>query len=312
MQFIRGIEQLSKQTAKPYAPSVVSIGNYDGVHLGHQYVIKSLLAQSRTLNIPSTVVTFDPLAKEFFLPNSVARLTTVEERAQLLFDLGVDQVLCVDFNASFAAYSPNGFIEDILVDGLGAQYVCVGDDFRFGKDRVGDFTLLQAAGHKHGFEVSAHETFELGGDRVSSGRIRAALQSSDFLLAEQLLGRPYAISGEVAMGQQLGRTLNFPTANIMLADRVLAVKGVFAVIAVLGSGDRIKGVANIGNRPTVDGKEQRLEVHLFDFDQDIYGQTMNVELHHKIRNEQKFNSMDELKTQISSDADDAAAFLQNF
>jgi len=310
MQFIRGIEQLSKQSAKAYGPSVVSIGNYDGVHLGHQHVIKTLLAQSQSLNIPSAVVTFEPLAKEFFLPNSVARLTTIEERAQLLFDLGVDQVLCVDFNASFAAYSPNDFIEEILVKGLRAQFVCVGDDFRFGKDREGDFAHLEVAGRKYGFEVSAHETFELEDERVSSGRIRLALQESDFILAEQLLGRSYSISGEVAMGQQLGRTLNFPTANIMLADRVLAVNGVFAVIAVLESGERIKGVANIGNRPTVDGKEQRLEVHLFNFDQDIYGQTLHVELHHKIRDEQKFNSIDELKMQISRDADDAVAFLQ--
>ncbi len=308
MQLIRGIDQLSNQ----HRPSVVSIGNYDGVHLGHQYVIKTLLAQSQALNAAATVITFDPLAKEFFQPNSVARLSTVEERAQWLFDLGVDQVLCVEFNADFAATSPDAFIEDVLVKGLGAKYVCVGDDFRFGKGRAGDFTLLQSAGKQHGFEVSAHQTFELEGERVSSGRVRAALQHSDFQLAADLLGRIYSISGQVAMGQQLGRTLDFPTANIPLVDRVLAVNGVFAVVAVLESGERVKGVANIGNRPTVDGKEQRLEVHLFDFDRDIYGQNLSVELHSKIRDEKKFNSLDELKTQIAQDATQAIAFLQSF
>jgi len=308
MQLIRGIDQLSNQ----HRPSVVSIGNYDGVHLGHQYVIKTLLAQSQALNAAATVITFDPLAKEFFQPNSVARLSTVEERAQWLFDLGVDQVLCVEFNADFAATSPDAFIEDVLVKGLGAKYVCVGDDFRFGKGRAGDFTLLQSAGKQHGFEVSAHQTFELEGERVSSGRVRAALQHSDFQLAADLLGRIYSISGQVAMGQQLGRTLDFPTANIPLVDRVLAVNGVFAVVAVLESGERVKGVANIGNRPTVDGKEQRLEVHLFDFDRDIYGQNLSVELHSKIRDEKKFNSLDELKTQIAQDAAQAIAFLQSF
>jgi len=308
MQLIRGIDQLSNQ----HRPSVVSIGNYDGVHLGHQYVIKTLLAQSQALNAAATVITFDPLAKEFFQPNSVARLSTVEERAQWLFNLGVDQVLCVEFNADFAATSPDAFIEDVLVKGLGAKYVCVGDDFRFGKGRAGDFTLLQSAGKQHGFEVSAHQTFELEGERVSSGRVRAALQHSDFQLAADLLGRIYSISGQVAMGQQLGRTLDFPTANIPLVDRVLAVNGVFAVVAVLESGERVKGVANIGNRPTVDGKEQRLEVHLFDFDRDIYGQNLSVELHSKIRDEKKFNSLDELKTQIAQDAAQAIAFLQSF
>lgn len=308
MQLIRGTEQLNKQ----HRPSVVSIGNYDGVHLGHQYVIKTLLAQSQALNALATVITFDPLAKEFFQPNSIARLSTVEERAQWLFDLGVDQVLCIEFNAGFAATSPDDFINNILVQGLQAKYVCVGDDFRFGKGRVGDFALLQQAGKQHGFDVSAHETFELGGQRVSSGRVRNALQDSDFQLAADLLGRIYSISGEVAMGQQLGRTLNFPTANIPLVDRVLAVDGVFAVIAVLDTGERVKGVANIGNRPTVDGKEQRLEVHLFDFDRDIYGQNLKVELHSKIRDEQKFNSLDELKAQISQDAAQAATFLQSF
>lgn len=308
MQLIRGIDQLSNQ----HRPSVVSIGNYDGVHLGHQYVIKTLLAQSQALNAAATVITFDPLAKEFFQPNSVARLSTVEERAQWLFNLGVDQVLCVEFNADFAATSPDAFIEDVLVKGLGAKYVCVGDDFRFGKGRAGDFTLLQSAGKQHGFEVSAHQTFELEGERVSSGRVRAALQHSDFQLAADLLGRIYSISGQVAMGQQLGRTLDFPTANIPLIDRVLAVNGVFAVVAVLESGERVKGVANIGNRPTVDGKEQRLEVHLFDFDRDIYGQNLSVELHSKIRDEKKFNSLDELKTQIAQDAAQAIAFLQSF
>ena len=308
MTLIRGIKQLNNSNR----PSVVSIGNYDGVHLGHQHVIKTLLAQSQALQAPSTVITFEPLAKEFFRPDSVVRLTTIEERAELLTELGVDHVLCIDFTAEFAAYSPQAFVDDVLISGLGVKYLCVGDDFRFGKDRAGGFGFLQRIGAEQSFKVVSHDTFTLNGERVSSGRVRDALLASNFDLAEQLLGRRYAISGRVAKGQQLGRTIGFPTANIVLQDLLYPVNGVFAVSATLDDGSLIDGVANVGTRPTVDGTENRLEVHLFDFNSDIYGQKLSVDFRHKIRDEQKFDSFDLLKAQIKKDAQAARAYLTSF
>ncbi len=307
MTLIRGLHNLTRD----HKPCVASIGNYDGVHRGHQTVISTLLNHSQRLAVPSTVITFEPLAKEYFLPNSIQRLTTIEQRANLLLALGVDQVLCIDFNADFAAYSPLGFIKDVLIDGLGIKHLCVGDDFKFGKNRQGDFALLSEAGQAKGFAVTAHDTFEIDGMRVSSGRIREALGQGDFEAAKTMLGRPYTIEGTVTKGQQRGRTINYPTANIVLPDMLMPINGVFAVHARLQNGDNIDGVANVGNRPTVDGKENRLEVHLFDFDHDIYDQEIIVSFIEKIRDEQKFNTFDDLKVQIESDAARARAILSD-
>ena len=310
MQLIRGIDHLSVD----HKPSVVSIGNYDGVHRGHQHVIKTLLDKSDELNAPSTVITFEPLAKEFFSPGSVMRLTSLEERAGLLFDLGVERVLCINFTKEFAAYSPMKFVEDVLINGLGAKYLCVGDDFRFGKNRAGDFEFLQEAGVSNGFEVTAHDTFTLDDQRVSSGRVRDAILASDFDLAGQLLGRPYVVTGQVERGQQLGRTIGFPTANVALSNPLLAINGVYAVTVNLLGTDKIvvsqlTGVANVGVRPTVDGQDKRLEVHLFDFDQEVYGQILQVQFHEKIRDEQKFDSVELLKKQIAKDAEHALSYF---
>ena len=197
----------------------------------------------------------------------------------------------------------------MLLDGLGVKHLCVGDDFRFGKDRVGDFSLLNALGQRHGFDVVAHETFEFDSARVSSGRIRSALHEGDFALTESLLGRPYIVTGEVSIGQQLGRTIGFPTANIVLPDMLMPVSGVFAVKATLSNGAEIDGVANVGTRPTVGGKENRLEVHLLDFSRDLYGQTMSVRFVEKVRCEHKFDSVDDLKRQIQKDAARARVIL---
>jgi len=307
MTFIRGIADLQAK----HQPSVISIGNYDGVHLGHQYVIKTLLQKSAELDAPSTVVTFDPLAKEFFRPASVQRLSSIEQRVSQLFDLGVDRVLCIEFNKEFSTYGPMRFVQDILIEGLGVKYLCVGDDFHFGKDRQGDFDFLQTVGSEYGFDVTAHDTYEYDGERVSSGRVRAALNNSDFVLAQRLLGRPYSIIGTVFQGQQLGRTLNYPTANIVLGSYVLPLGGVFAVTGRLADGRVYSGVANLGTRPTVDGKENRLEVHLFDFDEDIYGLSLEVTFQHKLRDEKKFDSIETLRAQITVDAESARLYFQN-
>ena len=211
-------------------------------------------------------------------------------------------MLCIDFDEDFASYTPETFIQNVLIEGLGVKHLCVGDDFRFGRNREGDFAMLKRVGSERGFAVTAHDTFEIDGSRVSSGRVRDALLLNDFVLAEQLLGHPYTIEGFVAKGQQLGRTIGYPTANIVLPDILLPINGVFAVRVELQNRDVVAGVANIGSRPTVDGKEKRLEVHLFDFDQDIYDQKIIVSFVEKIRDEAKFDSFEDLKTQIHEDA----------
>ena len=306
MKLVRGIDKLDSHQG----PSAVSIGNFDGVHLGHQHVIETLLTRSEQLNATPSVVTFEPLAKEFFMPGTVARLSSLDDRADMLFKLGVETVLCIEFNAQFAAYSPTGFVEKVLVDALAACYLSVGDDFRFGKDRVGDFNLLQSMGAQYNFEVQAHNTFELDSERVSSGRVRDALQQNNFDLAASLLGRPYSIGGVVRQGQQLGRTLDYPTANIVLQDCLWAVNGVYAVRVQRADGALFEAVANVGKRPTVSGKENRLEVHLFDFDEDLYGEKLDVAFYHKIRDEHKLESLDALKIQIARDAGQARAFFR--
>lgn len=306
-QLISGVSNLKAK----HRPSVVSIGNYDGVHLGHQHVIKSLLQKSAELDVCSTVITFEPLAKEFFMPDSLVRLTSLQQRAEILFELGVNQVLCIDFNQEFANKSPLSFVEDVLIDGLGVQYLSVGDDFRFGKDRTGDFEFLLQLGQQRGFTVAAHDTFQIDAERVSSGRVRLALSDGNFELAAKLLGRPYSIKGVVAKGQQLGRSIHFPTANIELGDYLPALNGVFAVRCRIGAAQTlVNGVANIGKRPTVNGQQHRLEVNLFDFEQDIYGQDLDVQIQTKIRNEHKFDSVSDLQQQIALDVAAAKKYFQ--
>lgn len=308
MQLIKGISQLSVE----HRPSVATIGNFDGVHAGHEIVIGTLLTASERLNLPATVITFDPLAKEHFAPESALRLQPLGQRVERLFTLGVEQVLVIDFNEELAAYSPTKFVQEVLVGGLGIAYLSVGDDFRFGHQRAGDFDFLLASGLRYGFEVVAHDTVNFAGNRISSGRLRDAVQAGDFQLAEQLLGRPYCISGVVSHGEQRGRTIGFPTANIVLDAARFAVQGVYAVrvhvptsaesdAEHLKGANVIEGVANAGMRPTVAGTENRLEVHLFDFDQDLYGSELKVEFVSKVRDEQKFDSFDALKTQIGHD-----------
>jgi riboflavin kinase/FMN adenylyltransferase len=306
MQLIRGIENIQSI----HRPCVASIGNYDGVHRGHQFVLETLLRKSEEMRVPSTIITFQPLAKEFFVPGSVPLLGSVEQRAAQLYSFGVDQVLCIDFNAEFAAYSPKKFVEDILIDGLGVRFLCVGDDFQFGKDRQGNFEFLKSCGLENNFLVTAHDTYSLDGSRISSGRIRVALSEADFDLAERLLGRPYSIIGRVGRGQQLGRTLSFPTANIILDPAQTAVRGVYCVQVNGAANEPVRGVANVGTRPTVDGIENRLEVHLLDFNADIYDAEIEVIFQNKLRDEQKFDSLEALKNQIQTDTEAARKYFQ--
>ncbi|MEM8769344.1 MAG: riboflavin biosynthesis protein RibF, partial [Pseudomonadota bacterium] len=237
-----------------------------------------------------------------------ARLTRFREKATLLCETGLDRLLCLPFNESTRNTSAEWVIEELLVSQLGIRYIVVGDDFRFGKDQAGDYAMLEAAGKNHGFGVSHMGTFTHETERVSSSRIRAALAEGDFPLAEALLGRPYFIMGRVVYGRQLGSQLGVPTANIRLQRYRAALEGVYAV-RVQGLDRVYDGVANIGIRPTVDGKEPLLEVHLFDYEGNLYGRLLTVEFVEKIRDEQKFDGLDALKAQIFADMAQAKALL---
>lgn len=292
------------------APVVLAIGNFDGVHLGHAALIRRLAEVAENRQLAPTVLTFEPHPREFFAPESApARLTTLREKLELLGESGVAQAVICPFNAAFAALSAEAFIEQVLVRGCQVRHLIIGDDFRFGRGRAGDFALLQEAGQRFGFTVEAMGSVTVAGKRVSSSAVRQALAIGDMEEAASLLGRPYIIDGQVAHGQKLGRQLGFATANLRIKHNPLPMSGVFAV-EVSGLGDRpLPGVANLGVRPTVGGTRPLLEVHLFDFDRDIYGAHISVRFVHKLRNEQRFPNFDALKAQIAADAAAARAFF---
>ncbi|OAT49613.1 riboflavin kinase/FMN adenylyltransferase [Kluyvera georgiana ATCC 51603] len=248
------------------------------------------------------VMIFEPQPLELFAADKApARLTRLREKLRYLAESGVDYVLCLRFDRRFAALTAQDFISELLVKRLGVQFLAVGDDFRFGAGRQGDFLLLQKAGADFGFDITSTQTFCHGGVRISSTAVRQALADDNLEQAERLLGHPFIISGRVVHGDELGRTIGFPTANLPLRRQVSPVKGVYAV-EVAGLGDKpLPGVANIGTRPTVAGMRQQLEVHLLDVAMDLYGRHIDVILRKKIRNEQRFASLDELKAQIARD-----------
>jgi riboflavin kinase/FMN adenylyltransferase len=306
MELIRGLHNLRAR----HHGCVATIGNFDGVHLGHQAVLGQLAEQAAVMGLPTTVITFEPQPQEYFSHGDVPpRLTRLREKLQALRRFSVDRVLCLAFNRALAEMEPEAFIREVLVTGLGLRYLVVGDDFRFGKGRRGDFAMLQQAGREHGFEVVHMHTFSIDGERVSSTRIREALQAGDLSLAAQMLGRPYRMSGRVAHGNRLGRTIGFPTANIFLHRKKTPVDGVFAVEMFGIEGEPVRGVANVGTRPTVDGTRSLLEVHLFDFSAEIYGRHVHVDFLHRIREERRFDSFDALKAQIMQDAEQAKEFF---
>ena len=298
MELIRGIQNLRPE----HHGCVATIGNFDGVHLGHQAVIGQLAEKGSELGVPTLVMVFEPQPLEVFKGEQApARLTRFREKLRALARFAVDRLLCVRFSNSFAKMSAEAFIKDILVDGLGIRYLVVGDDFRFGAGRKGDFEMLQRAGEQHGFEVTNLHSFRIGGDRVSSTLVRQALAAGKMEDAEKLLGRPYRMCGRVAHGDKIGRTLGIPTANIYLHRKVSPVQGIY-VVEVFGlKGEPLQGVASVGNRPTVGGTKPLLEVYIFDFNKDIYGKYLNIDFLHKIRNEKKFANLDELKTWIEDD-----------
>lgn len=302
MQLVRGLHNLRPQ----HRGCAVTIGNFDGVHRGHQAILARLRERARELGVPSCVVIFEPQPREYFSPQTApARLARLRDKVQLLADEQVDLVLCLAFNKRLSQLSASEFVDTILIDGLGVKHLEVGDDFRFGCDRAGDFDFLTQAGSLQGFTVEAAQTVEMNGLRVSSTQVRKALAAADFERAEQLLGRPFSIEGRVLHGQKLARQLGWPTANVQLKRRRVPLTGVY-LVSVDIDGKTWPGVANIGVRPTVAGDgSAHLEVHLLDFAGDLYGRHLTVAFHHKLRDEQRFASLEALKSAI--DADVAAA-----
>lgn len=322
MRLIRGLYNIPSD----FSGCVATIGNFDGVHLGHQAILQQLKKQGEEHQLPTVVMMFEPQPREFFAPDQApARLANMSEKLQDLASFGVDYVLCLPFNQKLRSMSADQFIQTILLDGLKISHLIVGDDFRFGCDRTGDYQLLQNAGKQFGFSVEDTKTFEFEGQRVSSTRVRKCLAANDLTGAGKLLGRSYRMSGRIGYGRQLGRTIGVPTANVILQRNKLPMTGVYAVKAIeievadchesevldaSGQPRAWQGVANIGVKPTVAGTpEPSLEVHIFDFANDLYGKRLSIEFCQKIREEKKFNGLDELKASIEQDMNVARDFF---
>ena len=304
--FIRGQHNLRAE----HRGSVLTIGSFDGLHLGHRAIIEQVKERASYYKVPSVVMMFEPQPREYFSGEQApARLMRMREKADALGKVGVDRVFCVRFNQALCELSAQEFIDKLLIEGLGVKCLVIGDDFRFGCDRKGDFTMLAEQGQRHDFEVLETHTVTIGGQRVSSTRIRQALEAGDFEGAEDLLGEAFRITGKVVYGQQLGGQLGIPTANVNLHRYRAPLRGVFAVEVVL-DGDRIKGVANVGVRPTVgDLIKPVLEVHMLDWSGDIYGQRIAVEFKRKLREEHKFTSLDDLVKSIRQDIVNARQYF---
>jgi len=306
MELIRGLHNLRDE----HRGCVATIGNFDGVHLGHRCVLDQVKQKGKELGLPTVAIIFEPQPQEFFAGEKAPRrLTRFSEKIRLLAAEGVDRVLCLTFNNRLRNLSADEFVEKLLLEGLDVRHFVVGDDFRFGCDRSGDYAMLARAGQQHGFTVANTATFEIDAERVSSTRVRKVLDANDLALAARLLGRPYAISGRVVLGQQLGRQLGVPTANVRMHRYPSPLTGVYAVTATLADGRKVNGIANIGNRPTVNGHFPVLEAHLFDLNENLYGSLLSVEFRHHIRAERKFDGLDELKKQIFNDIDEARAYF---
>lgn len=306
MELIFGLHNLRAAET----PCVATIGNFDGVHLGHQAVIGQLAEKAAAMNLPTTLITFEPTPAEFFAQQKApARLTTFREKYVTLKRFAIDRILVLPFNERLSSMQAEDFISRIVIQGLDVRYLVVGDDFRFGKDRAGNFELLQQSGRENGFAVVSMPSFCVDGERVSSSGIRSALAEGDFDRAERLLGRHYHMTGKVAHGDKRGRQWGFPTANINMKRKVIPLRGIFAVEVFGLDREPVFGVANLGTRPTVGGMRTLLEVHLFDFNDEIYGRRINVVFRHKIREEVRFDSFDALKAQIGRDVISAREYF---
>jgi riboflavin kinase / FMN adenylyltransferase len=306
MQTFRGIPRPSQRV-----PCALTVGNFDGVHRGHQALLARVTAAARRLGIASAVMTFEPHPREFFAPDAApTRISNLRDKLGALKAAGVDRVFIQHFNRRFAQLPAVDFVEQILLAGCDVRWLLVGDDFRFGAKRAGDNALLQSYAARGCFELEEMPTFDDGGERISSTAVRTALAAGDLKRAQRLLGRPYAISGHVLHGRKLGRTIGFPTLNLRIAHAHPAVHGIFAV-TVHGIGRQpVPGVASIGMRPTVDQPGRwTLEVHLFDFTAEVYGELVSVQFVKKLRDEHKYENLEALAAAIRRDAAEARALF---
>lgn len=298
MELIRGLHNLRP----PHRGCVATIGNFDGVHRGHQRILRELRERAAARGVPSIVVSFEPDPHEFFAPESAPpRLTSLRDKCGLLAEAGVAGFLCLRFDRRLAAMTPAEFIRRILVEGLAVEHLLVGDDFRFARGRAGDFDTLREAGGAYGFGVDRTPTVRHDGARVSSTRIRHCLAAGDLAAAGSLLGRPYAISGRVIHGDRIGRDLGYPTANIPFRRRP-PMEGVLAADVRIEQGSEQAAVVSLGTRPTVNGKRPLLEVHLLDFSGSLYGWHLQVTFRHWLRGQQRFSGLDALRAQLDRDA----------
>lgn len=298
MELIRGLHNLREH----HRGCVATIGNFDGVHRGHQAILDQLRDRAAALGLPVTVVVFEPQPREYFAGDQAPpRLTRLSDKARLLAAHGAERIVCLPFSDTLRSLTARQFIASVLIDGLGVRHLVVGDDFRFGCDRIGDFALLTRVGEECGFGVEHTRTFVLDGERVSSTRVRTLLASGNFAQAASLLGRPYRFAGRVVADQQLGRTIGVPTANLPLLPGPMALRGVYATLTRLADGRVFPGVANVGWRPTVGTHRPVLEVHLFGFDGDLYGQRLEAFPCARLRGELTFDGLEPLKRQIQAD-----------
>lgn len=296
----------------------MTIGNFDGVHRGHQALLEAVRAAADRLGLDAAVMTFEPHPREFFADRpgasfkSPARIANLRDKLEALREHGIDRVIVEHFNARFAGLSADAFIRDVLVDGCHARWIMVGEDFCFGARRAGDFKLLREAGKQYGFEVVSLATVtDDSGERISSSAVRAALAAGDLAQADRLLGHPYFISGRVIHGQKLGRMIGFPTANIRVAHKRPALSGIFVVQVHGVTGRPLPAVASIGVRPTVDDSGRvLLEVHLFDFAESLYGKLLRIEFLKKLRDEEKYDDLATLQAAIANDAREARAYFE--
>jgi riboflavin kinase/FMN adenylyltransferase len=306
MQLVRGLHNLSQR----HRGCVLTVGNYDGVHLGHQHMIGVVKARAAELGTTATVLVFEPSSKEFIDPaGAPPRLTRWREKYLALQAQGVDRLVTLRFDERMRAMTPQRFVDELMVAGLGVKHVVVGNDFRYGANAGGTIDTLRDAGSAHGFGVERIEPFVFDGVRVSSTAVRERLGCADFGGAMRLLGRPYRMLGQVIHGNALGRTLGFPTANLRLMRRKSPVCGILAVMVHGVGNDPMPAVASLGTRPTVGGKEVLLEVHVFDFAGNLYGRELDVEFVAKLRDEAKFDSLDLMMAQMNIDAANAREVL---
>ena len=314
MYLIRGIGNIETFNRRfPHQSMSGTIGNFDGLHLGHQAILKQVKDKAKESSSASLVFFTEPHASEYFAAKDQnssppPRICPWREKVKLLKNFGIDFAFFLEFNKSLKTMTPQTFLDEVLAQ-LNLKHLIIGDDFRFGAQRAGDFALLKNWGNSNGTEVIANQTVLLNGSRVSSTRIREAILQSNFQLAQELLGRPYTFSGKVVYGQQLGRTIGVPTANLWIPKQRLPIAGVYAVKCLLG-GELLNGIANMGIRPTVDGSKPVLEIHLFNFNESIYGQRLTVEFTNKLRDEKKFDNIDLLKEQILLDISQAKQILE--